>query len=177
MLRARGDPRRLQPVDERGPGTSDEARRVSERTHSDHGVRRVGVHVDDRRQRYVDPRAASGLANAPGNGTRRVDVVDLPQSGMTRPWRTGRRIEPRYGAALLVTPDQRALAGRVDLVGERARTAALGQIVREPAHSAQTCVQLTYEPLGRAGAEESRNQHGVDEPTYGWIVALHSFTP
>src|SRR5690625_7148348 len=103
MLRTRGYSRRLQPADERGPVTSDEARRVSERTHSDHGVRRVGVHVEDRRQRYVDARAASGLADAPRNGTRRVDVVDLPQSGMTRPRRTSRRTEPGYGADRLAT--------------------------------------------------------------------------
>ena len=132
VLGAGGDAFRLEPGEERTRVSCDELRRAAETAVADHGVGRVRVDVDDRREREIDAQvgelAAERVCHRGGEG----EIIVLAEPAHRRP-RCPPVAQTLHAATFLVDrDDERQLGGSRGVQSTQERARLLGALEVPP---------------------------------------------
>ena len=163
VLGARRDTRTLQPADEGADVSGDELSVRAERANPDDRVERVRVHVRDGREVEVDPGSSELRAHGRPDALGQVDVVHDAERAVPRVRASGRGLEPRHVATLLVDRDQQVVALGAQVVRQRAQLLGALDVPCVQDDAAEAFSEAPANPVGRhrafeAGKDAARGQ-------------------
>ena len=173
VLGAGADSRGLQAGDERGDVLGHAVGAVPERSHPDHRVARVAVHVRDRGQVERHPGGGQVASERRRHGAGQVRVVDLAQGQVSGVGASPVRLQPRDLAALLVDGDDQVGASQPQLRAERGDLLPGRDVAGEQDHPAQPVLQPLAQPVGNRHAFEPGQQAAEREALQ---LRAHPFT-
>ena len=169
VLRAAGDPVRLQAADVRRDVASDEGSVGAERAHADHGVGGVDVDVGDGCEIEVDAGRRKLGRDRRGDALRQLDVVHRPERGVPRVRTARHGVQPRHVAAFLVERDQELGALGAQRARERDELLAIAHVRAEEHDAADALGDELQEPVGRLRPFEA-GEEALDHPrTAPWV--------